>query len=425
MIEALKQIDLREFMSRCWQTRFQKEGTHYVALSPFREEKTPSLYVSREKDGHWVYFDHGSGRGGTVIDAVMEYEGDDDLGRAIGTATRMAQEVGLLAKKWEPCGRPEKQDLEGLFKKLREHETTLVGDYLVGRGIAAELVERMISSGVVVLNRLHGSAYCCFAVRDAKGGLRSLYNRKINGSAKREKFLLGEQYPFCLDWKKSAEAVKIYLCEGIIDALSLLTLEEDACVLGFPGVHCVPKADDWLPSKAVLVEAFDEDEAGREAAKGLRQSFPNRAIERFDLRGTHDVNQLLCSGPREDRSPGKLSLEDRIAVALSDKSSRELANEYGVHHSRICRIRNEATTTLKQVWSQRRRGRQAKAKPSEEVESVRGELAETKRLSELQAMRIDWLELQVKMAEKRIEEAARKGKARKKKTSKRLSKCSI
>ncbi|MCP4409911.1 MAG: hypothetical protein GY807_19635 [Gammaproteobacteria bacterium] len=415
MIEALKQIDLREFMSRCWQTRFQKEGKHYVARSPFREEKRPSLYVSREADGHWVYFDHGSGRGGTVIDAVMEYEGDDDTGRAIGTATRMAQEVGLLAQRREPCERPEKQDLEGLFKKFCEHDTTLVGDYLVGRGIAAELVERLISSGVVVLNRLQGSAYCCFAVRDAKGELRSLYNRKINGSAKRQKFLLGEQYPFCLDWKKSAEAAKIYLCEGIIDALSLLTLEENACVLGLPGIHYVAKAEDWLPPKAVLVEAFDEDEAGREAAKGLRQAFPNRAIERFDLKGTHDVNQLLCSGPREDRSAGKLSLDDRITVALSDKSSRELANQYGVHHSRICRIRNEASATLKEAWSQRRRGRQAKPKPSEEVANVRGELAESKRLSELQAMRIDWLELQVKMAEKRIEEAARKGKARKKK----------
>jgi DNA primase len=415
MIEALKQIDLTEFMSRCWQTRFQKQGKKFVALSPFRKENSPSLYVSREKDGHWVYFDHGSGCGGTLIDAVMEYEGHHDTGQAIRVATRMAEDAGLLSKGSEPSRPSEKQDLEGLFKSLCSQETKGIRDYLIGRRISPELVDRMISSRVVASNRLDGNEYCCFAVRDASGKLRSLYNRKIKGSGKREKFLLGEQYPFCLNWKEVGGATKVYLCEGIIDALSLATLEEGACVVGYPGAHYDPKRHDCPRAKATLIEAFDEDEAGRRAAKRLKEAFPQRAIERFNLKGARDVNELLCLGCGKDRSTGKLSVADRVAVILSDKSSRELEGIYGVDHSRICQIRKEGVAILEEAWAQRRRGRKPKPKPSEEVESMQRELAETKHQAELQAMRIDFLELQIEQEEKRTEEAARKSKARKKK----------
>ncbi len=414
MPKELKQIDLTKFMNRCWQTHFKKQKAGFVALSPFREEKTPSLYVSRKEDGHWVYFDHGSGNGGTIIDAVMEYEGHKDIGQAIRTAKRMAQDAGLLSKDIEPPSGPEKQlDLEGLFKKLCTNETGLVREYLIGRCISPELVKQMISSHGVVLNRYHESNYCCFAIRDAQGVLRSLYNRKIDGPAG-EKFLLGQQYPFCLDWKKSAQAAKIHLCEGVIDALSLLTLEKNACVLGFPGANYDPKNHDCLPAKGILVEAFDKDEAGRKAAKRLRQTFKERTVESFDMGEARDVNELLCS---KSKPSGKLSVDDKVAMALSNKASRDLGKEYQVHHSRVCNVRKEANAILTEAWGQRQVGRKPKPKPSEDVERLVKELAEMKRLSELKTMRNEWLELKVKMTEERVEEAARKSKARKKKAS--------
>lgn len=49
----------------------KKAGRHWKALCPFHSEKTPSFIVSPERES-WKCF--GCGRGGSVIDFVMEYE---------------------------------------------------------------------------------------------------------------------------------------------------------------------------------------------------------------------------------------------------------------------------------------------------------------------------------------------------------------
>lgn len=382
MIEALKRINLMEFMSRCWQTQFTREGRSYVALSPFRRETKASLYVHQMEDGHWVYCDHGGGHGGTIIDAVMAYDGHPDVGLAVRTARRLAAEAGLL-----PPGFPEgganhgRPDLEGLLGQLSGNDPGPARDYLRERGIALALVDELIARRVVVLNRVQESNYCCVAVRDAEGRLRGLFNRKIDGPAERDRFLLGEQHPFCPDWPKLAQALRVHLCEAIIDALSVLTLEPGACVLALPGVHYDLERLDCLPAplRAGLVEAFDADEAGREAAERLRRRFPEQEIERFALSGAHDVNELLCRGPLPGLPrPGKMSVQDRVDIARSEQPSRELADRYGVHHSRICHIRHEAREILTEEWAERRPGRKASPAPPVEVETLRRELAEMK-----------------------------------------------
>jgi len=101
MLETLKKVNLAEFMSACWDVKFECKGRQFVARSPFREEKNPSLYVRQEKDKHWVYYDHGNGSSGTIIDAVMEYEGyGDDVSRGILRAKQLSEEAGLLAREY-------------------------------------------------------------------------------------------------------------------------------------------------------------------------------------------------------------------------------------------------------------------------------------------------------------------------------------
>jgi len=175
-----------------------------------------------------------------------------------------------------------------------------------------------------------------------------------------------------------------------------------------------------LPSCAVLVEAFDADEAGRAAAKALRRHFPQRTVESFDLQGAHDVSDLLCNAEQPKlHGQGKLSLEDRIRIVLSDESSRKLGMQYGVHHSRICKLRKDAAEVLEDVWSKRRPGRKPSVRSSGGVEKLRIDYADMKREYELTTMRNDWLELQIEMWKNRATEAARVGKVRKKKARRR------
>ncbi len=118
----------------------------------------------------------------------------------------------------------------------------------------------------------------------------------------------------------------------------------------------------------------------------------------------------------------KLSPQERVAIVLSDASSRELGEKYGVCHSRICDIRNEAIKILEQAWEQRRPGRKAKPSPNQEFEAVVQDQEKLTHENESLKMRNEWLEMMVKLEKERTREAARGGKVVKKKRSRRQNK---
>ena len=51
--------------------RLKKAGSSYRGLSPFANEKTPSFYVVPSKG---IYKDFSSGKGGNVVDFLMQHE---------------------------------------------------------------------------------------------------------------------------------------------------------------------------------------------------------------------------------------------------------------------------------------------------------------------------------------------------------------
>ncbi len=429
-MDELKRLNLVELLSRNWGMSFRDENGVFRALSPFTEEKTPSFYASRAADGHWVYCDHSDGGGGSVIDLMMRQLGTADVRRAADEARRLAGGAGLAP---EPAPAPEavppdapEADWRWLHDRLRMNDASPCREYLTGRGLDGELVDGLIDSGTVALNRVDGSRYCCFAIRDAAGRLAALFNRLIDGPADRDKFLLGRQHPFCVDWKRLAGAREICLCEGVVDALSLLTLEPGAAVVALPGAHFDPSRLD-LPPGTRLVDAFDDDEAGRAAGERLRLAFPDRAIRRFDLMGAHDLNDFLRQRAWMDevtRGVNKLGVEDKIAIALSDRPSRELALKYGVHHSRICAIRGEAGGILADAWRSRQPGPRPKPAEVDPEELARKDkaLEEAQGKVDLLTMRKEWLELKLDMQARRDAEVERGERSTKRKKKARRKK---
>jgi len=418
-IEELKQLDLVELLSEAWGMSFKPEGGSFVAHSPFSEDRNPSFYVARASDGHWVYCDHSDGSSGSVIDLMMRKLQSSDFGRACAEARRLAQQCGVGVSSAAPTAAPE-TDWQWLYERLRANDASACRAYLGGRDLDEQLVDGLIGAGVIVLNRVDGSQYCCFAVHDASGRLQSLFSRRIDGPSDRKKFLLGRQAPFCVDWAPVAEAGSIYLCESIIDALSLLTVYPEACVIAVPGAH-YDLSQLQLPDGVRLIDAFDADDAGRTAARRLQEAFADHQVERFDMFGAHDLNEFL---QRRDwmsesvRGTAKLTAADRVAIALSDRPSREIARQYGIHHSRVCDIRNEASAILSGAWAERRPGRKPQPQPPEELLERQRELKEMKRQFELLTMRKEWLDLQLEMHERRDAEVE-SGERRKKRKKKR------
>lgn len=97
----------------------------------------------------------------------------------------------------------------------------------------------------------------------------------------------------------------IYLCEGVIDTLTLLGRNMDA--VGIPGVKAFKL--QWLPyfKEKKIVLSFDQDEPGKEATKYMQKVFDAAGIqsvefgygihdERFKMKEGQDVNDWFTQG---------------------------------------------------------------------------------------------------------------------------------
>jgi hypothetical protein len=68
--EAARQIDLVDFLSCLGHDPVRIRNHDYWYLSPLREEKTASFKINRQAN---VWFDHGTGEGGNLIDFGIQY----------------------------------------------------------------------------------------------------------------------------------------------------------------------------------------------------------------------------------------------------------------------------------------------------------------------------------------------------------------
>ncbi|HUZ61069.1 MAG TPA: CHC2 zinc finger domain-containing protein [Hanamia sp.] len=68
--EQANQIDLVNYLNSLGYQPQKIRGSDYWYLSPFRDEKEPSFKINRNKN---VWYDHGPGKGGKLIDFAMEF----------------------------------------------------------------------------------------------------------------------------------------------------------------------------------------------------------------------------------------------------------------------------------------------------------------------------------------------------------------
>jgi hypothetical protein len=68
--EEANQIDMVDYLNALGYQAKKIRGNNYWYSSPFRNEKEPSFKVDRNRN---VWYDHGAGKGGKVIDFTMEF----------------------------------------------------------------------------------------------------------------------------------------------------------------------------------------------------------------------------------------------------------------------------------------------------------------------------------------------------------------
>ncbi len=401
-LEQIKRADMCEVLSRAYGMEFTHQHGAWSALSPFCSEQHASFHVKRAEDGHWLFKDFSAGLGGSLIDFVWRYEKLLDFPSAF-RRTRKLLEHGLEGDAGRSCDQsacsprsPQRvYRLETLYRRFRRRDESGCGAYLRDRGIDASLVRGLLAEGVVVRNVYGGTQWCCFAVRDAKGKLRGLFNRCLEGE---EKFLLGERWGFCLEWERLAEAETVYVCEGIIDALSLKSLlGSEQVVVALQGSHLSESMAALLAPAKRLIAAVDSDEAGNRLWEQLRTRFKPGQLERFDLEGCEDPNALLqARRSKVSERKRRLNAEEKVSIAFAPQASREVATTHGLHHSRVCELRQEAQSAAQEHWEKRRPGPRAEAVDWEaKCAALEEQFAEVSLERDLLNMRRDWLELQL------------------------------
>jgi hypothetical protein len=420
-VEALKQVNLVDFLSEHYGLELRRRGVAYACCSPFTGESTPSFFV-RLVNGHWLFKDFSSGAGGSIFDFVQMKEKlgcfPDALAfvrRLLGPlVSRMGQgdrAAGTPANGEGVSGADRPYDVDYLYSRFRGEDSDVCREYLLGRGIAPELVEALISDGTVVHNRHEGRSYCCFAVRDDVGQLRCLDNHAVEGSGK---FVLGPKSPFSCEWEALKRAKRVFLSEGIIDYLSVKSLERTPppglALLG--NQLCFDRS--LLAGASMILAAVDDDRGGTSAALDLREMYPDKEVRLYDLEGHKDPNELLVavrSSKGRTLSPERKLELYREFQQTGNKAA--LARHWGIDRSYLYEVVRDCERTLLDSFSGRKPGRPPKGKPAtleealQRIEELEGQYERKAIEQEKQYCRSEFLELRLKWAE--IEAAELRG----------------
>jgi len=374
-VEALKQVNLVDFLARQYGLELRRVGAAFACRSPFTEDTRPSFFV-RLVRGRWLFKDFSSGASGTIFDFVRMKEKLGSFQEALSFVRRLLLGASASGGREVPAEEgdavpaaaaaareaPRRYDMDALYERFRQEDPGVCRQYLISRGIDAGLVEELIGDGTVVHNRHRGRSFCAFAVRDEAGRLRCLDNHAIEGKGK---FLLGGKFPFSREWKELRDAKVVFLAEGIIDYLSVKTLERTPP----PGLALLGNRITFEPSllqgTEVLLCALDRDRGGTSAYLDLQDLYPDKDLPIYDLEGHKDPNELLMavrSGKGRNLSPRRKIQLYREFQQSGNKA--ELAARWGIDRSHLYEIVRDCEETLEASFSERKVGRPPKGMPA-------------------------------------------------------------
>ena len=261
----VKNISIKRLLAGQGIAPKQERGSYGMYLSPLREERTPSFKVDY---GQNLWYDHGIGEGGSIIDLVARME-RCSIGEAI---RRLENDVpgahSFSSHRDTPVSarRPEPEKPRIEIVSVGELKHPALVDYLTGRGIDPAARKYCHE----VRYRIGDKEYFAIGFRNDAGGWE-LRNRSFKGSSTPKNITT---------IRNGSDTVMVF--EGFIDFLSYLSLKGaasptiDTAVLN--SVANLRWAIPFLECHRTIHAFFDNDEAGRKALDSLRESLPGSEV---------------------------------------------------------------------------------------------------------------------------------------------------
>lgn len=344
----------------------KRKGREYAACCPFHSEKTPSFYVSPQKQ---FYHCFGCGAHGTALGFLIDYENMEFR----DAVRELAERAGMELPQDEdssPAERGRDQRLrEALahadrFYRTQLRESEAAKDYLRNRGISGEIAyrfglgwapdrwdalcetaghdrelhESLVQTGMVVrkderriYDRFRGRVM--FPIRDGRGRTVAFGGRLLGDG--QPKYLNSPEHPL---FHKGRELYGLYetrqanrqldsllITEGYMDVVGLAESGIDNAVATLGTATTPDQLGRAFRIVSRVVFCFDGDAAGRSAAwKALENSLgvlrPGREIRFLFLPEGEDPDSLV-------RREGPAAFRERLEQArpLSEWLGAELA----------------------------------------------------------------------------------------------------
>jgi len=285
-IEEAKNIRLADYLHSLGYAPVRQQGANLWYKSPFREETDPSFKVNTEIN---KWYDFGLGQGGNIIALASELYCSVNvpyLLKLIAEQTPHIRPVSFSFREQSSAG-PNFQHME-----VKELDSPVLLSYLQGRGINLELAKKECCE---VHFENNGKRYFAIGFRNMNGGYE-IRNRYFKG---------------CIAPKDITHIKhggrRNYACfvfEGFMDYLSFLTIRTEKC----PNMPCLDwqdyiilnsvsnltKAIDWLAVYERIHCFFDNDRAGMEACRKLKEEYSYRVRDASHIyKGCKDLNEYL------------------------------------------------------------------------------------------------------------------------------------
>lgn len=277
-MKEIKNISIKNFLAEQGVTPKQERTGYGMYLSPFRSETAPSFKVDYNKN---LWYDFGSGEGGSIIDLVMKLDGCT-IGGAI---SKLENGSNFSFHRSEPV-----QSTMQIVSVKPLQDIRLI-DYLQAKRSIDIAIAREYCQEVHYTT--NGKPFFAIGFRSDAGGWE-LRNEYFKGSTSpKSPTTIGNSSPTCL------------LFEGFMDMLSYLTLKKtihpnvDMVVLN--SVHNLHRAEEFLKSHQTIHCFLDNDESGRRALAAVEKL----GIETIDqspfYRDHKDLNEYLQTPKAENR----------------------------------------------------------------------------------------------------------------------------
>ena len=376
--ELIARADIVEIIGA--RVQLKKSGREFKACCPFHNEKTPSFWVSPDKQ---FYHCFGCGKHGTAIGFLMDHDHMAFPEAVEELATRLGLEVphegGTAAAApradeplYELMARAAKFYADGLAHEPRAR------DYATGRGLTAATLERFgigyapnswnellkrfgagdaerkrLAEAGLVIERERGQSAAeryydrfrdrlMFPIRDARGRVIAFGGRVIDAGEPKylnspETVLFhkgGELYGLYETRRARTNLTRLVVVEGYMDVVRLHQAGVDYAVATLGTATTAEHFRRIFRLVSAVTFAFDGDRAGRAAAwRALQQALPEaregREIRFLFLPQGHDPDTLIAAEGREAfeaRLAGAVPLSEYLVRELSEQSELKSAD---------------------------------------------------------------------------------------------------